>query len=175
MWKEGWKCDITSCLSSTQPRLGASKTQGKQFVTMATGGGGDLPMLTKYWSAKLAVHCPTLPLSACLSTYGPRQKLLFCILYPLLSQGEHNWNRVMILPPLHHEQFIACTWIQGMQNRDALLWKSVLITMFQFLITQSLMKDKLGCGVFGFIAKITVDIAINQSSYLALPPFCKGW
>lgn len=35
-------------LSSTQARLGASKTQGKQFVTMATGVGGDLPMLTKY-------------------------------------------------------------------------------------------------------------------------------
>lgn len=83
--RRGWKCDITSCLSSTQPRLGASKTQGKQFVTMATGGGGDLPVLTKYWSAKLAVHCPTLPLSAWLSTYGPKQKLLSCILYPLFS------------------------------------------------------------------------------------------
>lgn len=85
--------------------------------------GWDSPMPTKYWSAKLAVHCPTLPLSAWLSTCGPKQNLLSCILYPLFPlfyKCMHNWNRVVNLPPFHCEQFITCTWTKMFQNRDAL-------------------------------------------------------
>jgi hypothetical protein len=119
---------------STQPRLGASKTQGKQFVTMATRGGGiSLCWLSIDLPGLLCIALPYPCLPGCLPMVQSKNcSPASCIPFsPQFYRCAHNWNRAVILPPPYREQFIACTWLQ---TRDALWWTSVLITIFKFVI-----------------------------------------
>jgi hypothetical protein len=122
---------------STQPRLGASKTQGKQFVTMATGGGGiSLCWLSIDLPGLLCIALPYPCLPGCLPMVQSKScSPASCIPFPpQFYRRAHNWNGVVILPPLYCEQFIACTWTQWLQPRYALYWSPVFITIFKFVI-----------------------------------------